>query len=87
LESQKLKDSVMAALVGFFLFKNQKKNQLVAKQKILLESNVEDKNILLKEIHHRVKNNLQVISSLLSLQQRQISDPKASQALQEGRDR
>ena len=48
---------------------------------------MEEKNILLKEIHHRVKNNLQVISSLLSLQQRQINDSKASQAIQEGRDR
>ncbi|HLV92463.1 MAG TPA: sensor histidine kinase [Aequorivita sp.] len=48
---------------------------------------MEEKNMLLKEIHHRVKNNLQVISSLLSLQQRQINDSKASQAIQEGRDR
>jgi two-component sensor histidine kinase len=79
--------AIVLTLVTFFYYKNQKKKQLLSQQKILLESTVEDKNILLKEIHHRVKNNLQVISSLLSLQQRQITDKKASQAMQEGRDR
>lgn len=78
---------IIAALLAFLYYKNRKKNQLLAQQKVLLESTVNDKNILLKEIHHRVKNNLQTISSLLSLQQRQISDKKASQAMQEGRDR
>ncbi|MBU2926971.1 histidine kinase dimerization/phosphoacceptor domain -containing protein [Winogradskyella psychrotolerans] len=78
---------ILLTLVTFYYIKNRKKNRLLDKQKTLLESTVEDKNFLLKEIHHRVKNNLQVISSLLSLQQRQISDVKASQAMQEGRDR
>lgn len=78
---------VLLSLVTYFFVKNRKKNVLLAEQKKLLESTVEDKNVLLKEIHHRVKNNLQVISSLLSLQQRQITDVKASQAIQEGRDR
>ena len=41
----------------------------------------------MKEIHHRVKNNLQIISSLLNLQARFIKDQTAVDAVQEGRNR
>ncbi|MEO5357848.1 MAG: PAS domain S-box protein [Nitrospirae bacterium YQR-1] len=40
-----------------------------------IRGNVKDLNMLLKEVHHRVKNNLQIIVSLLSLQSAAISDP------------
>ncbi len=46
-----------------------------------------EKNILLREIHHRVKNNLQVISSLLKLQAQYIRDESALRAISEGRNR
>ncbi|MEH1939837.1 MAG: histidine kinase dimerization/phosphoacceptor domain -containing protein [Nostoc sp.] len=52
-----------------------------------LENQLAQKEVLLKEIHHRVKNNLQVISSMLWLQTEATNHPAVSEALEETRHR
>ena len=59
---------------------------IVARDASLHES-LAQKDALLREIHHRVKNNLQVITSLLSLQQRSLADPSAREAISDTRQR
>jgi PAS domain S-box-containing protein len=52
-----------------------------------LLASLKEKEILLKEIHHRVKNNMQIISSLLHLQAQHLKDPEAAEALKQCQNR
>jgi two-component sensor histidine kinase len=52
-----------------------------------LQDNLAQKDALMREIHHRVKNNLQVITSLLNMQQRALTDPAARMAMSDTRQR
>lgn len=76
---------VVMALVGavFLVLLIRSKNRANR----LITASLKEKETLLREIHHRVKNNLQIISSLLSLQSRFIEDKSAKDAVNEGQNR
>ncbi len=60
---------------------------VIAARDRALKAGLAEKDDLMREIHHRVKNNLQVISSLLNLQQRSMADPVARAAMSDTRQR
>ena len=82
---------ILAALLGlggwYLLRLKQRSHRELADINNQISIALAEKDLLLREIHHRVKNNLQVISSLLKLQSQHLSDPEALDALTEGRNR
>lgn len=80
----------LAALLslGYAAFRTkQQANIRLAAQKTIIENKEQEKTLLLRELHHRVKNNLQLISSLLNLQAYQLKDEAAASAVKEGQAR
>jgi len=78
---------IAATAFGLLFYKNRKKNIQLAKQKKLLEATIGEKNVLLKETHHRVKNSFQIVSSLLYLQSESVEDKEAKIAIKEAENR
>jgi two-component sensor histidine kinase len=81
----------LLAALALILYRNNRRrrrtNLLLAAQKAEIEAKSNQNELLLKEIHHRVKNNLQTISSLLYLQSAHIQDKDVRQAVAEGQHR
>jgi two-component sensor histidine kinase len=76
-------------LLSWYFIKQKKKTalelesqrDLVQEKNKLIEEALDQKEILLKEVHHRVKNNLEIISSLIELQSYAISDEKTAELM------
>lgn len=81
-----------ASLIGLLLFTGlayylYSLNKTIKRQNAIISKSLNEKDFLLREIHHRVKNNMQFISSLLSLQSDYVTDPTAKKALHTGEHR
>lgn len=78
---------LLALFLGYFFVKLRSSKQAIAHKNGELKKSDHEKAVLLKELHHRVKNNLQIVSSLLNMQGESVKDPKALEAFREGQHR
>ena len=83
--------ALLMLLAGVFAFRayrvRKRSSEQLAQKNAVIGQALKEKELLLREIHHREKNNLQVVSSLLSIQSRGITDTKAREAVRDSRDR
>lgn len=75
---------LLSLLFVFSLFRNKRKIAILLEQKnAAIQANLEQKEIMMSEIHHRVKNNLQLVSSILDLQARDLTDEKSMRIIED----
>lgn len=99
LEISRSKITTIITIIGFFLLavftviiyrsfiKQRQLNAQLLSQKAEIQQQNDIKEAMIKEIHHRVKNNLQVVSSLLRLQSYEIEDPKILEMFEDSQHR
>ncbi|MGB3464327.1 MAG: tetratricopeptide repeat protein, partial [Cyclobacteriaceae bacterium] len=80
---------LLAVLVLIYIAYSQKRsaNRLLQKQNAIITEREKEKELLLHEVNHRVKNNLQMIGGLLRLQSHNLADSEAAAAVKEGQAR
>ena len=72
---------------GRDLTQRQETNKKITNINLELQKSLDEKEILLKEIHHRVKNNMEIISSLLAMQLRRATDEEVRYILKQSKSR
>lgn len=78
--------ALLILIIGFYRSK-QKSNLKLAEKNRLIEKALSEKETIMREIHHRVKNNLQVIASMLNIQSRLVDDKQAKAAIKDSQAR
>ncbi len=78
---------ILVSILIFYYLNKKKLSEKLAEKNALIEKTVGEKDVLLREIHHRVKNNLQIITSLLNMQSRFLDDEKSKAIVEESKDR
>ncbi|MEL7159903.1 MAG: histidine kinase dimerization/phosphoacceptor domain -containing protein, partial [Bacteroidota bacterium] len=79
--------ALVLTVVGLLAYRLFRQRRRIQEQNVLINKSLSEKETLMKEIHHRVKNNLQLVSSLLTLQSDYIQDNAALDAIAAGRSR
>lgn len=69
--------------VSIFYSLNRKKSKKLAKQNVIIQESYTEIENLIRESHHRIKNNLQVVSSLLKMQSKNVNSDEAKSSLME----
>lgn len=80
--------SLLILLVIIYAYRiKQKNNKLLIERNEAIQENLTQKETMIGEIHHRVKNNLQLITSILDLQARSLQDEEAIKAINDSQNR